>query len=262
MSTVFIPLNAFSNEFGLQEDIDYYISLIAKSHADGIEIRRELLDSSSIKNEIKKISTRLKDCSLFTVYSAPVPLWKEDHSFNEETLTTIFEECKLLQAPWLKLPLGHFHNENSNIDALSLFLQKYSSIELLIENDQTIEGGKIKNLFAFFKRVDKSKLPIKMTFDIGNWIYLEEQPLEAAELFAPYVCYYHLKKVMGQNNQLVAVPISIEENPIWKTVDEKYFSNLAKALEFPLKPVVSEINSYIDLVKEKDIERKKPLCKQ
>ncbi|PKG22522.1 sugar phosphate isomerase/epimerase family protein [Niallia nealsonii] len=261
MSTIFIPLNAFSNELGLQEDIDFYISIITKSNADGIEIRRELLDLLSIHNEMKKIITSLASYNLKSIYSAPIPLWREDGSLNERSLTTLFEECKLLQATSLKLPLGHFHHENSNLDAFHSLLQKYSTIKLLIENDQTKEGGQIKNLLAFFKETDKKKIPVKMTYDIGNWIYLKEDALHAAALLSPYVAYYHLKHVIQSNNSLITVPISKEDQALWKTVDQHYFSNIPKALEFPLNPIASEINSYIDLVKENEVEREKPLCK-
>lgn len=261
MSTIFIPLNAFSNELGLPKDLDFYISVIAKSDADGIEIRRELLDPLSIHNEIKKIITSLASYNLQIIYSAPIPLWKEDGSLNEKLLIDIFEECKLLQSPSLKLPLGHFHQENSNFDALISLLKKYSTVKLLIENDQTEEGGQIKNLLAFFQKADKKNIPVKMTYDIGNWTYLEEDALHAASLFSPYVAYYHLKHVIRSNNSLITVPINKEQQLLWKTVDQHYFSDMPKALEFPLNPIVAEINSYIELVKENDVEREKPLCK-
>ncbi|WP_445489047.1 hypothetical protein [Niallia sp. 03133] len=259
MSHVFIPLNAFSDENGLQYDIHFYISTIASSNADGIEIRRELLNSFSFKKDLQNIYYTLKQHSLFTVYSAPIPIWNKDYSLNEAAVAAVMEEANIIRAKWVKLPLGHFDDQKSDLQALHLFLKKYSEIQLLIENDQTMEGGQVKNLLAFFKNAEIYPIPVKMTFDIGNWMYLQENAADAAALFASYVSYFHLKHVVKKKNEWITVPIPNEEDALWKIVDKTYFPFIPKALEFQLAPTVSEINSYIDLIKGNKEERAKTL---
>lgn len=248
MADVFIPLNAFSVNENLPEDLYFYISMIADSKADGIEIRRELMRTESIHSDILKISQLLPCSSLSTVYSAPIPLWNEHSLLNEKYVTMLLEECQILNANWLKLPLGHYQVNKSNLFLLQTILNQYKNIQLLIENDQTLEGGTIHHLLSFFENASKEGVWVKMTFDLGNWAFLHEDAQKAALLFKSYVAYYHLKHVIKKGHQLITVPVSTEEKALWKEV-EKEFPLVPKALEFPISPSVNELNRYIDIVK-------------
>ncbi|MTT32404.1 sugar phosphate isomerase/epimerase [Terrilactibacillus sp. BCM23-1] len=254
MSQVVIPLNAFSNEKGLEKDLDFYITIIANSNADGIEIRKELLNAASLTHDLQQIHNTLKDHHLLTVYSAPIPLWKEDTSLNEERVSAVMEEAKQIQAKWIKLPLGNFDIQKSNLKALSNLLDHYPTIQLLIENDQTREGGRIDPLFQFFQEAEKQNVPVHMTFDVGNWMYTNEDAHKAASLLSPYVSYYHVKHVIQQNQKLLTVPIK-NGNELWKEINDVYFSAIPRALEFPIFPDSASINRYIEIINGDHAER-------
>ncbi|MFD2618598.1 sugar phosphate isomerase/epimerase [Terrilactibacillus laevilacticus] len=255
MAQVVIPLNAFSDEKGLKKDIDFYITIIANSNANGIEIRKELLNSSSITHDLQKIHHTLKNHHLLTVYSAPIPLWKENYSLNEEGAQTAMEEAKQIEAKWLKLPLGHFDVQKSNLKPLTNLLDQYPTVRLLIENDQTREGGRINPLFQFFQQAEKQSVPVHMTFDVGNWVYTNENACDAAALLSPYVSYYHVKHVIPQNHRLLTVPINDGNKELWKEINDVYFSTVPKALEFPIFPDSPSINRYIEIINGDHAER-------
>jgi sugar phosphate isomerase/epimerase len=65
-------------------------------------------------------------------------------------------------------------------------------IQLTVENDPTASGGTLQRLRSFFENCTRKGIPIRMTFDIGNWSWSGENVFEAAEALADYVVYLHL----------------------------------------------------------------------
>lgn len=234
MRNVIVPLNAFDRVEVLESGQTSFIKLIAESGAYGIEIRRELFSDhdpslASMKNEIEKYQ-------LFTVYSAPIELWQKDYQLNEQELTTIFTEGKQLGAKWIKVSLGHFNQAQSNVNQIRSFLKDHPEIQLLVENDQTLHGGNISNLKAFFESASEQNVPIKMTFDAGNWYYSKQDVEEALRQLSQFVHYLHLKQVEQDNDQLVTVPLQKGVGHSWEKVMNNHPSHVIKALEFPIQP--------------------------
>ncbi|UOK56703.1 hypothetical protein MGI18_18020 [Bacillus sp. OVS6] len=138
MNHVIIPLNAFDRKEVLENGQLSFISIIQASGAYGVEIRRELFSEQDLP--LKQLREKIAG-SLFTVYSAPVELWKMDGSLNDEKIQVIKEEAILLGARWVKVSLGHYIKGVSDLEKLNQLLDHFDSLELLIENDQTLHGG-------------------------------------------------------------------------------------------------------------------------
>ncbi|MBI0575836.1 sugar phosphate isomerase/epimerase [Neobacillus cucumis] len=257
MEKVIVPLNAFDSIEVLKKGQAAFIELIANSGAFGVEIRRELFPGDDF--QLEKLKNETEKYQLFTVYSAPIELWKPDHSLNTKELMMVTEEGLALGANWIKVSLGHFEKFKSNIQELNRFLIPFPDIQFLVENDQTLYGGNVKQLKLFFESAHHFHVPIKMTFDVGNWTYTNEDVESALHELAPFVQYVHLKQVENMNGEFITVPLDTEGKLGWMKVINQFPNNLVKALEFPIQPK-EKTKEFVELVKNFTNERKKELC--
>ncbi|MCQ6278615.1 sugar phosphate isomerase/epimerase [Bacillus sp. EB600] len=248
MRNVIIPLNAFDRGEVLKNGQASFVEHIAQAGAYGVEIRRELLPEEK-NRQLDQIRQEIARFGLFTVYSAPIECWKADHHLNIEELINVFQEGKTLGATWLKVSLGHFHKELSNIAELGHFLKQQQGIQLLVENDQTLYGGNIQNMKSFFESAVEQDVLVKMTFDAGNWYYSSQEVEEALNLLAPYVDYLHLKQVEKAADKLVTVPLEKGRNHSWEKVFKHFPAELMKALEFPIEPK-ERAKDYLQFIQE------------
>ena len=108
-----------------------------------------------------------------------------------------------------------------------------AKIELVIENDQTPAAGTLPALQDFFASANAQGLFLGMTFDMGNWHWTGECPLQAAAALAPQVRYVHCKGVQRLPNRWVAVPLSESSAP-WRAVLRALPANVPWAIEYPL----------------------------
>jgi sugar phosphate isomerase/epimerase len=226
-----------------------FIRLIAESGAFGIEIRRELLSEQD--PSLDSIRQEIEQYQLFTVYSAPIELWKEDHGLNEKELNEIFQEGIELGAKWVKVSLGHFYKDQSNVSDLNTFLNQHNGIQLLVENDQTLYGGNINHLTSFFESVSEQDTPVKMTFDAGNWFYSRQDVDDALSKLSPYVHYLHLKQVEDDNGEFITVPLQKNGGHSWEKIMNSFPSEMVKALEFPIEPK-EKTREYIQMITESE----------
>jgi sugar phosphate isomerase/epimerase len=251
MKNVIIPLNAFDRFKVLENGQASYIELISQSGAFGAEIRRELLPVQDPR--LDRIRCEIEKYGLFTVYSAPIELWKEDFHLNEEELTTIFQEGIVLGAKWIKVSLGHYKKNESSVRELNYFLNQKQGIQLLVENDQTLHGGNISHLKSFFESAALQDVPVKMAFDAGNWYYSCQDVEDALNKLARYVIYLHLKQVEMDHGELVTVPLQNEGNNSWKKAMRCFPTEIVKALEFPIEPK-EKTKEYIQVLAELAVE--------
>lgn len=263
MSKVIIPLNAFDRTEVLEKGQESFVESIAQSGAYGIEIRRELILEGELP--LERVRKEIEKYHLFTVYSAPVELWLEDGSLNKEILKRTFAEAKTLCASWVKTSLGQYQEGISNCLELNEFLTDLENgsgnIKLLVENDQTMYGGNVARLTAFFRSADQLEVPVKMTFDTGNWHYVNQNVEIALNLLAKYVCYLHFKHVEKNSEGLVTLPLPDNSQAEWRKILQHFPTDIVKALEFPIEKV-DEIQHYIEMVEAAAIEeRRRMVCK-
>jgi sugar phosphate isomerase/epimerase len=249
MKNVVIPLNAFNRTEVFEKGQEAFVELIATSGAYGIEIRRELFTESILP--LEKVRKKIKEFDLFTVFSAPVELWNENGLINREMIRRTYQEAQNLGAKWMKVSLGHFHKEKSSCMELNLFLQELEgengNVQLLVENDQTMHGGNVENLMAFFESAYLHQTPVKMTFDTGNWYYTGQDIQHALINLSKYVVYLHFKHVEKSGDDLVTLPLPNEEAAEWRDILKQFPTEMVKALEFPIEPV-AETKKYIEMI--------------
>ncbi|WP_052409901.1 sugar phosphate isomerase/epimerase family protein [Paenibacillus durus] len=262
MNAVFVPTSVFGSacerQYGLTE-------LIRSGGAVGIEIRRELFAPGALP--LAECREAILRSGLRCVYSVPMELWNPEGTLNEEKLSHILAEAAVLRPEMLKVSLGHYAaipgfasedelrgTEHERLGQLERLLQGYretaGALTLLIENDQTSYGGGAENLKAFFQAVEHCGLSgVKMTFDTGNWLYSGEDPLKAAETFAPYVAYIHCKHVIRSDGMWVTLPLPQDEDALWRKLLGLLPGNVPRAIEFGL-PGEGCLKGYIEMLRE------------
>ncbi len=132
----------------------------------------------------------------------------------------------------LKLPLG-FITKYTDLTGIIPVL-KSSSVKLVIENDQTQEGGRISPLITFFGMVVSQKLPIFMTFDMANWNWLDEDAYVAARALAPQVAYVHVKASHTEQGKVKAIALDNSDGS-WKDLLAMLPTDVPRGIEFPLE---------------------------
>ena len=105
-----------------------------------------------------------------------------------------------------------------------------------MENDQTLHGGRIEPMQRFFTEVEQHGLPMKMTFDIGNWHWQDQSAPSAARLLGRHVDYVHCKAVARRaDGKLVAMPPAATDLHLWEQLLRHMAQGIMRAVEFPLQ---------------------------
>ncbi|WML49189.1 xylose isomerase [Neobacillus sp. PS3-34] len=249
MRKVIIPLNAFDQNLVKEQGHAHFVHFIKEIDAQGIEIRKELLTPRDYP--LSQLNQVIRENELYTVFSAPVELWGEDGKLNQEPLNEVVAEVHQLNAQILKLPLGHYQNGQSELSEVNEFINQIpEGTKLMIENDQTLHGGNIQYLKLFFESALKENVDVAMTFDIGNWVFTDEDVIEAADQLKPYVQYVHLKHVDKQGTKLVTLPMPLDKK---NEILQLFPNHLPIAFEFPLE-LDHTAKRYVDYFSKDDQE--------
>ena len=222
------------------------LPIIAEAGADGVEIRRELLTDAEL-HTLSTVASAIEIFGLLACYSAPEPLFLEDGSLNPR-LPALLEEAQALQALWLKVSLGHFsHTEQFNV--LREWLDN-SGMELVVENDQTA-CGRLKPMQRFNEACQTQNLPISLTFDMGNWLWVGDTPEQAAQKLASTVGYIHVKAAVAHRDSYRAVPPDAAD-PRWLTLLKTLPGDVPRGIEFPLEgqDLAAVTRRYVELLRE------------
>jgi len=208
-----------------------YVELCHEAGADGVEIRGELLADPG--RELSGLSALLDDLGLGAVYSSPDMLWDKSGALDEGALERGLAAARILRAPVLKMSIGGFSDQSWTSLARLRDGIAGQQTELLIENDQTPCAGSVMALQNFFDVSDRAGMSLGMTFDMGNWHWVGESPLQAAGVFASRVRYVHCKGVQRLPRQWVAVPLPDSVAP-WRAVLRGLPGQVPCAIEYPL----------------------------
>lgn len=222
------------------------LPVIAAAGADGVEIRRELLNDACA-SELNALAQAAKTHNLFTCYSAPQTLFREDGRLNPD-IPALLQEAQRLNACWLKLSLGHYRSSTA-FTMLETWLMD-SGIQLMIENDQTL-NGRLAPMQRFQSACRVFNMPLKLTFDMANWLWIEESPDEAARILAPAVGYIHVKAATFSHGNWRAIPPD-QTQPGWQTLLKVLPSDVPRGIEFPLEGdgLIAVTRRYVNLLRE------------
>lgn len=228
---ILVSLTAFGAAEVRRHGQLWFTRLCHEAGADGIEVRSELLVDAG--RELPAIAQAVHETGMRVVYSSADSLWTADGVLDKAALQHALDAAQALGAPRLKMAIGGFGAASqASLPALRDCLQT-AKIELLIENDQTPSAGTLPALQDFFGAANDQGLFLGMTFDMGNWHWTGECPLQAAAALAHQVRYVHCKGVQRQPQRWVAVPLAESSAP-WRAVLRALPAHVPWAIEYPL----------------------------
>jgi len=222
------------------------LPVIAGAGADGVEIRRELFTEGEL-DALPTLAQSIELLGLLACYSAPDALFTPDGKLNP-LLPHYLAEASTLNALWLKVSLGHFSNKQQ-LDALRALLDE-TGMTLVVENDQT-RYGQLAPMQRFKAACLVMNLPVTLTFDMGNWLWVGESPEEAARHLAPAVSYIHVKAAVPHQQQYRAVPPDNDDTR-WQALLDKLPADAPRGIEFPLEgpDLTAVTRHYVNLLRE------------
>lgn len=227
---VAISLSSYGADLVRQRGQGSFIDILAAAGADRIEWREELLT----REDPEQLASATRAQGLQSIYSSPMELWLAGQSKPNPELITALQRAQAFGSQWLKVSLGYF-TDNNDLQALAQVLRE-STVQLLVENDQTLHGGRIEPFQRFFAAVEQHALPISMTFDIGNWHWQDQSASSAARLLGRYVGYVHCKAVSRRaDGKLVAIPPAVSDLHLWEQLLRHMAQGVMRAAEYPLQ---------------------------
>lgn len=195
-----------------------------------VEIRRELFQD--VDEEIQKINQVNKGYNFDIYYSIPAYIFK-DGTVDAEAVENYFKEAASLHALYLKLSIGDFNPSESTFPSMLDGLSNKYGIRLTIENDQTRFSGTIEAAKTYFERCGELGYAAKATFDVGNWIFVGQDPVEASVEIGRYVDYVHLKDISPSGRGLLTV--EPDDGVVkWRVVMGNMPKGVPVGLEYPL----------------------------
>ncbi|MCY1267883.1 hypothetical protein D9M69_283610 [compost metagenome] len=228
-SPVSISLSSYGADLVRQRGQQDFLGLLASAGATRAELREELFDAAP---DTAALAAAMRALQLECLYSSPLALWTAEGQLDPR-LPGRLELARELGAVALKVSLGHYC-AGCDVAALYAFLEE-DGPALLVENDQTQEGGRIEPLLQFFRRAEELALPLGMTFDIGNWHWQGESPQQAARELGRWVRYVHCKAVRHRaDGRLVAVPPGAADLEEWECLLGWFRPGVTRAVEYPL----------------------------
>lgn len=231
VTPVLISLSAFGAAEVRRHGQLWFTQLSLQAGADGVEVRSELLVDG--ESELAAIAQVVRALGKDLVYSSADYLWAPDGTLDVPALERALLAAQTLLAPKIKMSIGGF-GPGSHSTLLTLQGRlKESKVELVIENDQTPMAGTLAAMQDFFSAASAQGLVLGMTFDMGNWHWSGECPLQAAAVLAPQVRYVHCKGVQRQTQRWVAVPLAESSSP-WRAILRALPTGVPWAIEYPL----------------------------
>ncbi|HDX4050130.1 TPA: sugar phosphate isomerase/epimerase [Enterobacter soli] len=222
------------------------LPVIAAAGADGVEIRRELFSSEELL-ALPALGESIELLGLLACYSAPAPLFTPDGTLNPD-LSRYLAEATTLNALWLKVSLGHFRDKQP-LEELRTLLNE-SGMALVVENDQT-DCGQLAPMQRFKAACRVLSLPVTLTFDMGNWLWVGDSPEEAARHLAPAVSYIHVKAAVPHHQQFRAIAPD-HADARWLELLNQLPSDAPRGIEFPLEgpDLAAVTRHYVNLLRE------------
>ncbi|BCZ49095.1 hypothetical protein psyc5s11_51620 [Clostridium gelidum] len=216
----------FLNELKKGLDQSVMMDTVHELGINNIEIRREYI--KDFEKEIATIKEKSKLHNMNIFYSVPEWVYKENKLLAHD-IEKYFKEAYEMNCHNVKLNIGQYKEvNNEDIQRINELSKKYE-VKMTVENDQTSLNGKVQSINQFLCQVKKHKGNITFTFDIGNWFFQDEDPLENAELLNEFVTYIHLKDISKERNNVLLNEGVIE----WKKVLDKLPKGLPIAIEYP-----------------------------
>lgn len=206
-----------------------------------IEIRREYFKDLETEMPLIKAAAEKNNIELF--YSVPDEVYV-DSKINPNLVGYLIE-AEQMGVKHIKWNIGDFNGELHQ-EALTELLAH--DVAINIENDQTQTSGTILAISTFMKAVQDASLNIGYVYDLGNWRFVGEDELKAAEELKAYVRYIHMKDVAYEDEkpQAAGLDHGVLE---WRKVLEILPKDVPVAIEYPTTEN-SQITEAMQLLEE------------
>jgi len=247
---IYVTANSLMNERVSLMDA---IEIARNAGADGFEVRRELLPARLDAAEVEAVRQQLQMFPSSAAYSIPLSLFREGR-FEREPLQRALTEARAFGCRLAKFsPIGVERGESAFAgldDLCALVRGEAAEMMVTVENDQSLVSGDLDLWTRFFARA--ADCSIRMTFDLGNWLCVGGDPLQAAQRLGRYVTYIHAKSVELSAGQCVAHPIraAATAHPAFAYLP----GNVPRAIEFPISvgthdEISTALRSYVNLLR-------------
>jgi sugar phosphate isomerase/epimerase len=195
------------------------------------EVRREFI--KDFKVELQEIRNVSEELQMELYYSVPKYLYVNGELKADE-VEEYFKEAYRMNCRNVKLNIGHYSRiSHENIYKINSLCDKYT-IKLTIENDQTEENGRSNKIIEFLQTADGLGMKVSCTFDVGNWLWLEEDPAGNAYKLKPYVTYIHLKDAYMEDKPRATL---LDWGIIpWRNILGTFDKSIPVAIEYPIYP--------------------------
>jgi len=237
MSDVVIVASAFGVDAIRRDGHRAWLTAAAEAGASAFEVRRELFasEAEAAPEALRALGDATRALGMWPVYSTPDALYTADGTLDEAAIRTALAEGAALGARFVKLQLGGFAADASYAAGAEISAcVRGAKARLVVENGQLKAGGQVAQFARLFDLLAEEGHAdvLGMTFDIGNWQWPGEAPVDAAHRLAAHVEYIHCKAVTGEGARRFAVaPTS--DDPVFAAVLPLLPRDVPRGIEFP-----------------------------
>ena len=210
---------------------------VASAQAQAAEVRREWIQD--LPAELPVLAQGAKENGLELFYSIPLPLFAAGR-LDEALLRNVYAEARQMGATRIKFAVGDFAAAAAEeLQKLTVLAKENEDVLLTVEGDQSAANGRLEVLLGLLEACGACGAPVYATYDVGNFVWVGQEPLHNAVKLAPFVRYIHLKDVVmtsagPQVRELDAGSID------WRGALELLPQDVPVALEFPCEAPVDE----------------------
>ncbi|WP_116140619.1 TIM barrel protein [Trinickia diaoshuihuensis] len=230
-----VVASAFGPQAVRRTGHEAWVDTVELAGASGYEVRRELFahEAEASFEALSALGAAIAERGLWSVYSTPATLYRDDGALDAPALASAYAEADALGARWVKLQLGGFSGEADGARIARLAAGRRA--RLVVENGQNARDGEIARFVALFAALEREGAAgvLGMTFDIGNWDWAGQAPLDAARALAPYVEYVHCKSSEGEGARRFPVALQ-SDDPAIRAIFDTLPRSAPRAIEFPL----------------------------
>jgi len=226
---IVINLLAYADAVARGTKQEQLFAEVASLGVPKVEVRREWIKDYDV--ELEQMRKRAEELSIEVYYSIPDVLFKQD-KLNRFNLSRYFQEAEMLGATRIKFAVGDFNcREGQELVALKSLISAHD-ILVTVEGDQSAANGRVEPILALMEACSAQGIAIYNTFDVGNFVWVGQEPLYNAVKLAQYVQYIHLKDV-EMTQQGPQVRCLDEGNIDWRAALRLLPKNVPIGIEFP-----------------------------
>ncbi|SDD58942.1 sugar phosphate isomerase/epimerase family protein [Sporomusa acidovorans] len=194
-----------------------------------IEVRREWIKNFAV--ELPAMRSKAEEQGLELYYSVPAGLFQAGRA-NADFLNQIFAEANILGAVRVKFAVGEFDSSAPKELAVLKSIINENHVMVTVEGDQSLANGRVEPIISLLEACRAADVPVFSTFDVGNFVWVGQEPLYNAVKLALYVKYIHVKGVkMTTQGPRVC---NLEDSHInWRAVLALLPQDVPVGIEFP-----------------------------